>query len=535
MKNPYTGMGKRHSVMNAKQEEILEGQVENSCGAAVYEAADIKKLEMFLVLGSEGGSYYANEKKLTVKNYETVEKLVKEDGITVVNKVVDVSVNNKAPKNDPALFVLAMASALGDEKTRNAAFDALPQVARIGTHLFHFMEFRKQFAGSGRKFKRAIAKWYNEKSVDNVAFQIGKYQQRDGWCHHDVMHIAHPRATDGTEPIKRNIVYKWAKNGCTDGLKEASSFLYAYEEVKATDNQKEVERLVKEYKLPLEMVPTDKRSDKIYRTMLDNFKMTALIKNLGVLSSRGILQKGKFDEIEKVCEKVTDKETLCRERIHPLFLLVALRTYASGKGFKGKLSWAPVSEVVDALDEAFYNSFEFVEPTNKRHLLALDVSGSMDWSSIAGMSITPREASAAMALITKNVEKRSTVMAFANNFMDIDISSRERLDDVINKVSKMDFGRTDCSLPMKFAEKNRIPIDAFIVYTDSETNCYDEEQPMVALKRYRNIMGINSKLIVVGMVSNGFSIADPNDSGSLDVIGFSVDTPKVISQFVFGI
>ena len=38
-------------------------------------------------------------------------------------------------------------------------------------------------------------------------------------------------------------------------------------------------------------------------------------------------------------------------------------------------------------------------------------------------------------------------------------------------------------------------------------------------------------LVVVGMVSNGFSIADPSDPGMLDVVGFDTATPQLISDF----
>ena len=49
---------------------------------------------------------------------------------------------------------------------------------------------------------------------------------------------------------------------------------------------------------------------------------------------------------------------------------------------------------------------------------------------------------------------------------------------------------------------------------------------------YRDSMGFPSKLIVVGMVANEFSIADPNDAGMLDVVGFNVNVPDVMRQFV---
>ena len=66
-----------------------------------------------------------------------------------------------------------------------------------------------------------------------------------------------------------------------------------------------------------------------------------------------------------------------KARVHPIALLSALRTYAAGRGVRGKHTWTPVGQIVDALDAAFYTAFENVEPTGKRLLLALDVSGSM--------------------------------------------------------------------------------------------------------------------------------------------------------------
>ena len=67
-----------------------------------------------------------------------------------------VSREGRAPKNDPALFALALAAGLGDEATRKAALEALPQVARTGTHLFQFASFVEGFRGWGRSLRRAV-------------------------------------------------------------------------------------------------------------------------------------------------------------------------------------------------------------------------------------------------------------------------------------------------------------------------------------------------------------------------------------------
>ncbi len=79
----------------------------------------------------------------------------------------------------------------------------------------------------------------------------------------------------------------------------------------------------------------------------------------------------------------------------------------------------------------------------------------------------------------------------------------------------------------------RMPVDVFVVLTDNET-WYGRVHPFQALKDYRQKMGINAKMIVVGMTATQFSISDPSDAGSLDVVGFDSAVPQLMSQFVMG-
>jgi 60 kDa SS-A/Ro ribonucleoprotein len=51
------------------------------------------------------------------------------------------------------------------------------------------------------------------------------------------------------------------------------------------------------------------------------------------------------------------------------------------------------------------------------------------------------------------------------------------------------------------------------------------------LDQYRQKLGRDAKLIVCGMTSTGFTIADPKDPRQLDVVGFSLDTPQAIASF----
>ena len=150
-------------------------------------------------------------------------------------------------------------------------------------------------------------------------------------------------------------------------------------------------KLIDEFDLPREAIPTQWLNEAVvWEALLERMPMTAMIRNLGKMTSLGLLAP--FSDAKRlIVRKLRDETALKRARIHPLAVLVAQKIYAQGHGDKGALKWSPVSAVVDALDEAFYATFQNVEPCGKPVLLALDVSGSMAASMIAGSCISARE------------------------------------------------------------------------------------------------------------------------------------------------
>lgn len=515
------------------QSEAIPGKdmVQNSAGGFSFAVSDWERLQRFLILGTEGGTYYATEKKLTVENAQAIVCCIKEDGLRVVKTTVEISQAGRAPKNDPALFVLAMCAGLGDNETKRAALEALTDVARIGTHLFHFLDYVQGFRGWGRGLRDAIAHWYTSKDAEKLAYQAVKYQQRDGWSHRDALRLAHAKPANG----EQNAVFRWIVKGgeaVEDTLAEdnAMRLIWAFEHAKRAEDEQEIIKLITDFGLTREMIPTQwLNSQDVWAALFEKMPMTAMIRNLGKMSQIGLLEAG-TGASKQVVERLTSQEALKRSRIHPLAVLTALKVYQQGRGIKGKLAWTPVTKIVDALDEAFYMAFGNVEPTGKSMMLALDVSGSMEWGKIAGSPLTPREASAAMALVTARTEPDTHIVAFSNKLVDVTISPRQRLDDVLRETGKIPMGGTDCALPMIHALKKKMKVDLFSVYTDSET-WFGNIHPCQALENYRRKMNIPAKLVVVGMLSNGFSIADPNDSGMLDLVGFDTASPQLISDF----
>ncbi|HDY68569.1 MAG TPA: TROVE domain-containing protein [Candidatus Scalindua sp.] len=526
---------KHFNTRQTSQKEPIPGtnQVPNSEGGYVWEVDDWQRLERFLILGTEGGTYYINEQNLTVENAEASRRCIQEDGVRVVRTVVEISQSGRAPRNDAALFVLAMCAGLGDRITRREALGDLHRVARIGTHLFNFLNYAQAFRGWGRSLRRAVGDWYVMKQTDDLVYQVIKYRQRNGWTHRDALRKAHPVPADSSQEN----LFNWITQGvfAESPNDQFWGFILANgdEITNPAANMKPefaIAGYIRKYGLTREMVPTEfLNSLEVWEALLEKMPMTAMIRNLGKMSSVGLLVQGNFEAIQHVVGMLGNGEAIQNSRVHPIQILSALSIYQQGRGLRGSLEWVPVPQVIDALDKAFYMAFENVEPTNKRIMLALDVSSSMTWDAVVA-NLTSRELSATMALMTAHVEPNYMFMGFSDELVPLNISAGQRLDDVIKTIENLRFGGTDCSLPVQYALDNNIVVDTFVIYTDNQTWAGDIHVSQL-LQKYRREINPEAKLVVVAMTSDGFSIADPNDAGMLDVVGFDTATPQVIANF----
>jgi 60 kDa SS-A/Ro ribonucleoprotein len=558
-----------------QSEPLDERQVKNSAGGFVYSIDDWGRLQRFLILGNEGGTYYASERKLTKENAACVERLLKVDGPRVVKEILDVSTSGRAPKNDPAIFALALCLKRGDEKTRQQAAAWVPAVCRTGTHLFTLAEATKQLGigkgGWGPVVRRAFKRWYTHSAgADWLALQLIKYQQRNGWSHRDILRRARPKTTGVTQELLHYAVKGWPGIGTEEHPDPVLRRVWAFEATKVLQQGKEatptlIAEMVRKYNLPRECVPTESlRSMEVWEALLfagkHGMPLGALVRNLAKMTAVGLLAP-LSNAVAEVVRRLRDAEGIKRARLHPLAVLLAQATYGSGNGERGHLEWKPVPKVLDALNEAFYLAFGAVVPTGKRRLIALDVSGSMSGGGVAGTSLSPRAASSALAMVTMRTEENWHTIGFTgatrvapgrfrqrssglfmpvysggraeNAVATLDLRAAMSLDEVVAYTDGLPFGTTDCSLPMIYALQHKVPVDVFEIYTDNETWA-GGVHPMVALREYRKQTGIAAKLVVVGMTSTGFTIADPEDAGSMDVVGLDAATPMVVNDFIRG-
>ncbi|MHC9290848.1 TROVE domain-containing protein [Mycobacterium sp. LTG2003] len=548
-------------ALAAKPEQVL-----NAAGGYTFSVDDWSRVHRFLTLGTDGGTYYTADRELTRDNADVVLRAADRDPIGLVNRIVEVSDAGRAPKQNPALFALAIAASADDVDGRRAALAALPRVARTGTHLFLFASYVEQFRGWGPTLRRAVGQWYTERPVDALAYQLVKYRQRGGWSHRDMLRLASPAGV--VDPARR-MAFNWAagkglgdyteapvrladeqlKAGQRTAVRPAVradvvpdelAIIADFEDAQAASRAAEwVEIVGRGHGLSWEMLPDAALAEPaVWEALISRgMPQTALMRQLPRLTRLGLLSGAVG---ETVAGQLADADRLKKARVHPVNVLVAQRTYASGKGARGQATWTPVARISDALDAAFYAAYGAVRPANKRTLLALDISGSMS-SRVSGLPVTCREASAALAMVTAATEPQHRIVGFtaggggwsSTAITELDISPRRRLDDVCAYTAALQMGATDCAQPMIWARKNRVKVDTFHIYTDNET-WYGDIHPHQALERYRQKMGIDARLVVVSMTSTRNSIADPADPRQLDISGFDSAVPTLLADFSRG-
>lgn len=521
------------------QTEPLWGtsQIANQGGGFGWAADDWARLTRFLILGSEGGSYYVGERALTQDNARVVLRCLAQDAPRTLQEIHDVSVQGRAPKNDPAIFALALCVACPPTPTiRHQALALLPDVCRIGTHLFYFLAAYTQLRGHGQRYgrslRRALGAWYTSKRPETLALDVLKYRSRHGWTHRDVLAVCHPKPPT----TEHQTIFQWIS---WSNLQQAGAqiaqlppLLAAYEQAQHMTGR-ELQTLISMAHLPREALPTESLiSPQVWEALLDEMPMTALIRNLATMTRVGTLRP-LTPAAQHVVQALGNSKRLHQARIHPIQLLAALIVYGQGHGMRNvETRWEPVGAILDALDHAFYATLAVLPPSTQRLVVALDVSGSMSDGEIAGVpGLSPRVASAALALVFASQYPQHVMVGFSKTLIPLAISPRQRLDDVVRTVTGLPFGATDCALPVLWAMQQRVEADAFIVLTDSETNT-SSMHPAQALREYRAKTGIKAKLVVVGMVANNITIADPADMGMLDVVGFDTATPQVLDAFL---
>lgn len=276
-------------------EQARPDQVRNNQGGFTFEIDDMERAKRFLILGSEA-SFYQSGGKLSLENAESLARLAKSDrAAELINLIVDVSVSGRAPKQSPGLFALAVViNQTEDTAIKAYGYSKLSEVARTASTLFEFTGYLSQFQNlGGMGFQKAVGRWYNDRDLNSLAYQMVKYRNRNGYDHSRLLRLSkRVKSNDRPElgPLLDWALGKANHEDFIDG--KYPRVVEGYEIAKAVPIS-DIPKVVRDYGLSWEMLPTEALNDrKVWDALLDgNVPLGALIRQLPRLTNLGIIDR----------------------------------------------------------------------------------------------------------------------------------------------------------------------------------------------------------------------------------------------------
>jgi 60 kDa SS-A/Ro ribonucleoprotein len=514
------------SITNRPQTQPIFGRtdmVQNNAGGFSFEVTPQQRLERFLLIGSEGGTYYVDEQKLTEQNATAIIKYIKSDGAKALATVVDFAENNRAPKADATVFVLALIASHGDKETKIASYSAISKVCKTSTHLFMFLANIQNLRGWSKGLCKGVAKFYTGRTTDQVAYQLVKYRNRAGFTHADALSLSHPSKVSA-ELFK---LFGYARGKVTP-FESGNALVDAFEKAQSDVSTDELVGLIREYKLTWEMVPQEKLNTKeVLLALLENMPLTALIRNLNRFSYND-LTEGNTPTVKTIVSKLTDKENVQKSGIHPLNVVNSMLTYSSGRGVRGDKTWKVNQNIVDALGTTYDLALAALTPTNKNILLAVDISGSMR-APVNNMQMNASQIANVLAVTILKAEKNAELMWFDTNIQPAKLGRRNSIDEVLR--NSPHGGGTDCAQAFVHALATKTKYDAIVILTDNETWA-GNAHGLDLLNQYRRSVNRDVKVIELALAANPSTNLPVDEANVLRVVGFDASVTDLINTYL---
>ncbi|GET36257.1 TROVE domain-containing protein [Microseira wollei NIES-4236] len=215
-----------------REAEMIQGR----SGGWMFDAGIWKMLRRCLLIGTAKSTYYAGKQELTEDFVAVVREAVAKNPTRVAEEILYASdgrsINNSAP-----IFALVLLS-MGEAPEAKKAFQEIfPQVVRTGSHFYEWLNYTKSLRGFGKVIREVGKNWLSREDVKGLAYQLLKYQQRQGFSHRDALRLFHVKPTTEDQQLLFNWVIKGWEELPTQIPSEALAQIWWYEWLKRNPDQ----------------------------------------------------------------------------------------------------------------------------------------------------------------------------------------------------------------------------------------------------------------------------------------------------------
>ncbi|NES00165.1 MAG: TROVE domain-containing protein, partial [Symploca sp. SIO1B1] len=197
-----------------REAEMIQGR----SGGFMFDAGIWKMLRRCLLIGTAQSTYYAGKQELTKDFVDTVKTCVASNPHRVSSEILYAS-DGRAINNSAPILALVLLS-MGETPEEKTAFrEIFPQVVRTGSHFYEWLSYTKSLRGFGKVIREVGTAWLSREDVKGLAYQLLKYQQRQGFTHRDALRLFHVKPP--TED--HDLLFSWVINGWSELPREIPS------------------------------------------------------------------------------------------------------------------------------------------------------------------------------------------------------------------------------------------------------------------------------------------------------------------------
>ncbi len=402
----------------------------NKEGYPAYERPLEEQYLQTLLTNTVSNTYYADKHDL-LQEADQIHDLMLDTNPGFVAKALLYARQNGYMRLQP-IFGLVKLS----QVERDLFKSFFPEVIRIPSDLQDFMTMLEGMGRGqgGRTIKSTVSDWLNANLNEYWAI---KYNGRGrGYSLTDIIKTVHPKSK------AKNALYKYLVKGIVE---DELPQIRAFEELKRTDDPKLQIQLVREGRLPHEVVTgATKMSPELWDALIPDMPVFALLRNLNTLDRAGVLDRNR----DTVINKLTDPVILSKSKILPFRFLNAFN--------RVEKPWAR-----DVLRQSVELTFENLPEIPGKTAVFLDISGSMSGENLKIGSVF------ALALY-KKTGGNGIFRVFNTQTYDPDPSIHDSILTQAEKICAR--GGTDTSSPIREMIECREKVDNIIMITDEQQN-----------------------------------------------------------------
>lgn len=454
----------------------------NTQGYPAYEMGIREQYLQTLMTNTLGHTFYATQKTNVEKSESIHAAMLKEDPAFAAKALV--YARNYGYMRTQTVYGLAMLSKVDTELFKSI----FNQVIRTPNDLTDFMAIR----GKGsRAVKGAIANWMLQKMSEYWAIKYGS-AGKQGYSLKDVIKIVHPK---GDSVAGKNNLFKYllGKDYDISELSQIQSFV----DLKNAKTAKAKVSAITSGKLPHEVVTPFADSPEVWKALVPNMPIFALLKNLATIERHDAADANKA-YIEGV---FSNAEIIGKSKILPFRFLEAIDHVSRG--------W-----LQDALRDALELSFVNIPDIKGNTAVFLDVSGSMG-PGYGHPELLPKAAIFAIALIKKT--DNGKLLLFNTSLSEFTVSKRDSMLSQARSINARN--GTDTALPFQHILNKGMKFDNIILITDEQQN---SGRPMYGVfDDYLRNVNPKTKLFIVDVAPNSHGSVDPKIKNVEYIYGWS--------------